>query len=389
MRKFNPCMPVTYRGQVCDQLEGMGEELSKIGEFSLPHDFHFNCFTGNGNTETNALIADIIGTVEPILMYMIEKNEFGRDVMIASPMYEETQAKWSVYDGKTVLVTGTVEEGFYYAEIPSLFAFLDTYVAAILGQHPNLEELMSDNLFIRYQYFFFMKLGPIPYGARGPQGPQGEKGEPGQSLTFELLTEEQQQQLTGPKGDKGDKGDPFTFDMFTYEQLESLRGRNGADGANGVGIKSILQTATSNDDGGANIVTFTTTDDKERMFVVRNGSKGSTGETGPQGPQGPQGPKGDSGNKWYSNRGSGMASVFDTDKSYLVIVTNLDDTNRYWTGIFNANTDTTQAHIITAFSRNGIDPETLTAGRYMFTDYTANTSDGSFNACVWYSKLST
>ena len=61
------------------------------------------------------------------------------------------------------------------------------------------------------------------------------------------------------------------------------------------------QTTTSEDDGGANVFTFTKADGKTATFTVKNGSKGSTGaagpkgDVGPQGPIGPTGPKGDQG----------------------------------------------------------------------------------------------
>ena len=61
------------------------------------------------------------------------------------------------------------------------------------------------------------------------------------------------------------------------------------------------QTATSEDDGGVNVFTFTKADGKTATFTVKNGSKGSTGaagpkgDVGPQGPIGPTGPKGDQG----------------------------------------------------------------------------------------------
>lgn len=58
------------------------------------------------------------------------------------------------------------------------------------------------------------------------------------------------------------------------------------------------QTATSEDDGGANVFTFTKADGKTATFTVKNGSKGSTGAAGAKGDQGdigPQGPKGATG----------------------------------------------------------------------------------------------
>lgn len=48
----------------------------------------------------------------------------------------------------------------------------------------------------------------------------------------------------------------------------------------GVGIESIVQTTTSNDDGGENVITITLTNGNKSTFKVKNGSKGSKGDTG-------------------------------------------------------------------------------------------------------------
>lgn len=55
------------------------------------------------------------------------------------------------------------------------------------------------------------------------------------------------------------------------------------------------QTTTSEDDGGANVFTFTKADGKTATFTVKNGSKGSTGVAGAKGDQGPVGPAGPTG----------------------------------------------------------------------------------------------
>ena len=60
-------------------------------------------------------------------------------------------------------------------------------------------------------------------------------------------------------------------------------------------IVSGEQTKTSDEDGGANIYTFTDASGKTSEFTVKNGSKGSKGDTGAIGPQGPKGEKGDTG----------------------------------------------------------------------------------------------
>lgn len=52
------------------------------------------------------------------------------------------------------------------------------------------------------------------------------------------------------------------------------------------GVESIVQTTTSHEDGGTNIVTCTLTDGTETEFEIRNGNKGSTGETGATGATG-------------------------------------------------------------------------------------------------------
>lgn len=55
------------------------------------------------------------------------------------------------------------------------------------------------------------------------------------------------------------------------------------------------QTTTSEDDGEANVFTFTKADGKTATFTVKNGSKGSTGAAGAKGDQGPVGPAGPTG----------------------------------------------------------------------------------------------
>lgn len=97
--------------------------------------------------------------------------------------------------------------------------------------------------------------------------------------------------------------------------IDSVSGGGGAPGMDGVGIASVVQTTTSTEDDGINVVTVTLTDGSSATFEVKNGSKGSTGEQGLQGergiqgeagpkgdkgdtgPQGPQGEKGDKGDK--------------------------------------------------------------------------------------------
>ena len=80
-------------------------------------------------------------------------------------------------------------------------------------------------------------------------------------------------------------------------------GGTGTDGKDGVGIQSVVQTTTSSEDGGTNIVTVTLTDGQTSTFNVKNGTKGATGSQGPKGDtgatgaQGPKGDKGDTGSQ--------------------------------------------------------------------------------------------
>jgi len=59
-------------------------------------------------------------------------------------------------------------------------------------------------------------------------------------------------------------------------------------GGGGTGIESIEQTVTSEESGGVNVITVTTSDGATTDFQVRNGMRGATG------------PKGDQGNSGYS-----------------------------------------------------------------------------------------
>lgn len=113
---------------------------------------------------------------------------------------------------------------------------------------------------------------------------------------------------------------------YTGEQVDALleiveqggggggAGTQGPKGDDGVGIESVVQTTSSSEDGGSNVMTVTLTDDTKYTFTVKNGSKGSqgpkgdTGETGPKGDTGEQGPMGDTG-----EQGATFTPSVDTD----------------------------------------------------------------------------
>ena len=63
----------------------------------------------------------------------------------------------------------------------------------------------------------------------------------------------------------------------------SGNGTGGGQGEPGVGISSVIQTTTSTDDGGSNVITVTKTDGTTHTFEVKNGSKGPQGDKGEKG----------------------------------------------------------------------------------------------------------
>lgn len=95
-------------------------------------------------------------------------------------------------------------------------------------------------------------------------------------------------------------------------------GTDGEDGADGVGIKSVVQTTTSAVDGGTNVITVTKTDGTTSTFTVKNGSKGSTGDkgdkgdTGPAGADGAKGDKGDTGDTGADGTSVTVSSVSES-----------------------------------------------------------------------------
>jgi hypothetical protein len=123
---------------------------------------------------------------------------------------------------------------------------------------------------------------------------------------------------------------------ITEEKIAEWNSKSaqGDKGDTGVGVQSVVQTTTSNDDDGSNIVTVTLTDGTTSTFSVKNGSKGSNGKDGADGEDGAtftpsvdsagnlswsnnkgltnpptvniKGPKGDAGEAGGSSGGSGV-----------------------------------------------------------------------------------
>ncbi len=75
------------------------------------------------------------------------------------------------------------------------------------------------------------------------------------------------------------------FDVLRAVSTESqsydlLKGDKGDKGDTGNGVGSVVQTTTSTEDEGSNVVTVTMTDGTSAEFSIRNGSKGSKGDQG-------------------------------------------------------------------------------------------------------------
>ena len=73
-----------------------------------------------------------------------------------------------------------------------------------------------------------------------------------------------------------------SFRQLSHDMQEAIAGN----------IKSIIQTTTSTESGGENVITVTKQDDTTTTFSIYNGAQGEQGIQGPQGEQGEQGESG-------------------------------------------------------------------------------------------------
>ena len=107
--------------------------------------------------------------------------------------------------------------------------------------------------------------------------------------------------------------------------IEDFYEGNGGGGSGSGNLEDIIQTTTSYDDGGINIITAYLSDHTERYFQIRNGKKGSqgdegpTGQTGPQGPQGPQGIQGPQGEQGIQGEQGPAGKDFEIYKTYSTV----------------------------------------------------------------------
>ncbi len=101
-----------------------------------------------------------------------------------------------------------------------------------------------------------------------------------QESTGNLPTNTEYWQKIAEKGVNGEPG------------KDGLNGTNGIDGKDGISVSSIIQTTTSSESGGTNIITATLSDGSTSTFNIMNGAKGDTGKQGLQGEPGTNGTNG-------------------------------------------------------------------------------------------------
>lgn len=181
-----------------------------------------------------------------------EYNKYQNAIVIANSF----MAEWAAWFNRTHRRDGREYQG----------VFLSAYGIAVKWGYVGTEEEWLDSL-------------KGERGPRGEPGPQGEQGIPG-TVSFEELTEEQIAMLKGEKGDPGPAG---------KDGATGPAGKDGEQGSDGVSIASVVQTTTSTEDGGINVVSVTLSDGKVFRFNVRNGSKGSNGTNGTNGKNGRDG----------------------------------------------------------------------------------------------------
>jgi hypothetical protein len=118
-----------------------------------------------------------------------------------------------------------------------------------------------------------------PRGVRGSQGEKGKTGERGLNLDFDMLTDDEKEELKGETGIKGDTGDNLKWNNLSRQQILEL-GDN------------IVQNM--NEDTEYNIL------DKIEGDKGDKGEKGQIGIRGFKGDKGLQGPIGQKGIRGYS-----------------------------------------------------------------------------------------
>lgn len=165
------------------------------------------------------------------------------------------------------------------AEMDADYSNPDVPMGAFVCITNSIDQSENARLYVKgtQQYTFITDLS----------GATGMQGAPGIGIGRVVLMEEQHSPLYKEYGVWSDQTPEVLLGTFNLPV-----GEDGQQGTDGVGIRSIVQTTTSPDDGGTNVVTVTLEDDRTSTFNIKNGSKGSTGAQGPAGQDGQNGKDG-------------------------------------------------------------------------------------------------
>lgn len=165
------------------------------------------------------------------------------------------------------------------AEMDADYSNPDVPMGAFVCITNSVDQSENATLYVKgtQQYTFITDLS----------GATGMRGVPGVGIGRVSLMEEQHSPLYKEYGVWSDQTPEVLLGTFNLPV-----GEDGQQGTDGVGIRSIVQTTTSPDDGGTNVVTVTLEDDRISTFNIKNGSKGSTGAQGPAGQDGQNGKDG-------------------------------------------------------------------------------------------------
>ena len=162
------------------------------------------------------------------------------------------------------------------AEMDADYSNPDVPMGAFVCITNSVDQSENARLYVKgtQQYTFITDLS----------GATGMQGVPGVGIGRVSLMDDQSSPLYKEYGVWSDQTPEVLLGTFNLPV-----GEDGQQGNDGIGIRSIVQTTTSPDDGGTNVVTVTLEDDRTSTFNIKNGSKGSTGAQGPAGQDGQDG----------------------------------------------------------------------------------------------------
>ena len=162
------------------------------------------------------------------------------------------------------------------AEMDADYSNPDVPMGAFVCITNSVDQSENARLYVKgtQQYTFITDLS----------GATGMQGVPGVGIGRVSLMDDQPSPLYKEYGVWSDQTPEVLLGTFNLPV-----GEDGQQGTDGIGIRSIVQTTTSPDDGGTNVVTVTLEDDRTSTFNIKNGSKGSTGAQGPAGQDGQDG----------------------------------------------------------------------------------------------------